>query len=373
MKKRVGLFIRGFHHGGIEKVFESYYSHMDLSPYEIHVITHRENNPERKAVFQNLGCIIHELSPVHGSKPKKKNFEEYHALFQSVPFDVVHNNMPENLLPLLFAKRHHVAVRVLHAHSDYRANLESKSFITRKAYAAGYALNASWATHLVAVSAQAALSAFGKKKARTAFLLPNAFEVRRFAFDEKKREEIRATLGIQEKVCLGHVGRYENDIKNQEFVLQVFRDYRTTNKNAHLLMIGDGPLRHHYEELARTYGVAAHTTFTKAVQNVPDYLQAMDVFMLPSRKEGFGIAALEAQACGLPCLVSKHVPPEVDVTSLVQFLSIDEGTEQWVDALCARTPCDRAPFNRRVYEAGYDITQNAALLSNLYSKGAFIV
>ncbi len=406
-KKRIALFIRGFHHGGIEKVFESYFTHMDLSPFEIHVITHLENDPARMEIFCSMGCIIHELSPVHGHKLTKHNLEECRALFKNNTFDVVHNNMPENLLPLHFAKKAGVPVRILHAHSNYRANLKDKNPLKQKVFAAGFALNAAQATHLIAVSRVAAESAFGVKRAQQAFLLPNAIDVRHFAFNKEMREKMRSELGINNRVCLGHVGRYENDAKNQEFVLHVFRDYLAVNPQAHLLMIGDGPLRGQYEELAHDLDIKGQVTFTGALKNVADYLQAMDVFLLPSRKEGFGIVALEAQACGLPCLVSTQVPQEVAVTSLVRFLDIDQGTEEWVNALTSlfdRAPApdpssaaepssnpateqttspapspafpgqnkgNRLEFNQQVLQAGYDITQNASLLSNLYRKGQF--
>ncbi len=406
-KKRIALFIRGFHHGGIEKVFESYFTHMDLSPFEIHVITHLENDPARAEVFRSMGCIIHELSPVHGHKLTTRNLKEYRALFKNNAFDVVHNNMPENLLPLHFAKKTNVPVRILHAHNNYRANWKSKNLLKQKAFAAGFALNAAQATHPIAVSRVAAESAFGAKHAQQAFLLPNAIDVRHFAFNEEMREKMRSELGISNKICLGHVGRYENDAKNQEFVLHVFHDYLAVNPQAHLLMIGDGPLRGQYEELACCLGIKGQVTFTGAVKNVADYLQAMDVFLLPSRKEGFGIVALEAQACGLPCLVSTQVPQEVAVTSLVSFLDIDQGTEEWINTLTSlfdRAPApdpssaaepssnpateqttspapspalpgqnkgNRLEFNQQVLQAGYDITQNASLLSNLYRKGQF--
>ena len=412
-KKRVALFIRGFHHGGIEKVFESYFAHMDLSPFEIHVITHLENDPARMDAFRSMGCIIHELSPVHGHKLTKQNLKEYRALFKNSTFDVVHNNMPENLLSLYFAKKTNVPVRILHAHSNYRANWKCKNLLMQKVFAAGFALNAAQATHLIAVSRVAAESAFGAKRAQQAFLLPNVIDVRHFAFNKEMREKMRSELGIDNRVCLGHVGRYENDAKNQEFVLHVFRNYLAVNPQAHLLMVGDGPLRGQHEELARDLDIKGQVTFTGALKNVADYLQAMDAFLLPSRKEGFGIVALEAQACGLPCLVSTQVPQEVAVTSLVRFLDIDRGTEEWVNTLASilapaselslapttkpsqaaspnsdptteqvtsptpspapfkQSTSNRLDFNQQVLQAGYDITQSASLLSNLYRKGQF--
>ena len=208
-RAKIGLFVRGLHNGGIEKVFESYYAHMDLSNYEVHVITHMENDQKKVAVFEQMGCKVHELSKLHGHKITEKNINEYCKLFKEIDFKIVHNNTPDNLLALYFAKRNNVPIRILHAHNVYSLAYQNRNCITKKLYRLGFDYNATLATSLIAVSREAALSAFGQ---REYVFLPNAIETKKFKYDERVRKVLRDELNLSGTFCIGHVGRYEGDV-----------------------------------------------------------------------------------------------------------------------------------------------------------------
>lgn len=373
-KKTVAVFIRGFHNGGIEKVFERYFNYMDLTPYEIHFVTHMKNDAEKKKIFTDMGCIIHELSPLRGHKLTKKNFSEYQELFQKNHFDIVHNNTPDNLLPLKYAVKAGVGVRILHAHNDYTRGYSLKQKLLSPLYKFGFALNTSRANCLIGVSKQAAVSAFGKR-AGESILLPNAIDLQLFRFDASVRAEYRRKLGIADDAILfGHVGRYENDQKNQEFVLSVFQKYHQTHQNARIVMIGDGKRRPEFEQMAKDLGIADSVVFTGNVPNVPDYLCAMDVYLFPSRKEGLGIAAVEAQASGLYTIISETVPEEVLTTDHAEFLPIaGEGAEaRWLEGMDRAAAWlasrERTDSIDQVAAKGYDIHDQKARLEQIYAK-----
>lgn len=369
MKKiKIALIIRGFHSGGIEKVFESYYSHMDLSPYEIHVITHMKNDANKKKIFTDMGCQIHELSKLHGHRLTLQNIKEYKELFKKYQFDVVHNNMPENLLPLWFAKRKKVPCRILHAHNIYTAGYEKKNPIVAKLFKAGFAFNTSKANCLLGVSKDAARSAFGEKHMKDVIILPNAIEADKFVFSQEMRLKMRNKLGVDDKFVIGHIGRYENDQKNQEFVLETFKQVLTREPKASLLMIGDGKKLDEFKNMAVDMAIDDKVVFTGNVQNVQDYLQAMDVFVLPSRKEGLGIVSVEAQAAGLYCLVSDRVPKEAKVTDNIEFLSIDNSVDEWVEALINHREYIRADMSDEIRANGYDIASRCIELSRIYEN-----
>lgn len=366
-KIKIALFIRGFHNGGIEKVFELYYSHMNLSPFEIHVITHMENDPIREKIFTDMGCIIHPLSKVHGHKLTKKNFREYKKLFENNSFDVVHNNMPENLLPLFFAKRYGVEGRILHAHNIYTAGYEKKNPIMATLFRMGFSYNASQASTLIGVSKDAAKSAFGKKNVKKVILLPNAINIEKYSFNPEVRMQYRDMLQLGDSFVFGHVGRYENDQKNQEFVLNLFAEFLKKNKNSRLLMIGNGKRLPEYKMLVQELGIEDKVIFTGNVQNVSDYMQAMDMFLFPSRKEGLGVVLIEAQATGMYCIASNAVPEEAKVTRNVKFLDIDD-VSIWIDEICEHMNDERKYTMKDIVEAGYDIHVQAHKLENLYSS-----
>ena len=374
-KIRIALFIRGFHDGGIEKVFETYFTHMDLSPFEIHVITHMPNIPEKKKKFENMGCVIHELSKVHGHKLNRKNFSEYRKLFSLVRFDIVHNNMPENLLPLLYARKYKIPVRILHAHNNYTEGYDKKNPLVRKLFLMGFALNTKNATQLVAVSNVAAESAFAERSRET-LILKNAVDLDKFAFNQDARREIRKKLSIaDQEVLFGHIGRYENNQKNQEFVLNLFKVIADTHNHCKLVMIGDGARRGEFMEMANSLGISDKVNFTGTISNVNAYLSAMDIYLFPSRKEGLGIAGVEAQASGLRCIFSDKIPEEANITEEVVVLGIEgeQAVLEWAAEIKKMLPlvllrgtAERRAAVEQVREAGFGIYTQVTALNKLY-------
>lgn len=97
-------------------------------------------------------------------------------------------------------------------------------------------------------------------------------------------------------------------------------------------------------------------------------LQAMDVFLFPSLYEGLGIAALEAQAAGLPCIISDSVPSECRVTDLAESLDLNLPIDEWADVVLEKQGTIRKNTYQEIKNAGYDIEQNAKQLENFYIK-----
>ena len=98
-KIKICHFIIGFHNGGVEKVIENYFAHMDRTKFDLHIVTHIPPDINRQKTFENMGFQVHQLSPLQGHKIRLKNIEEYRELFSKNKFDIVHNHFPENLLP----------------------------------------------------------------------------------------------------------------------------------------------------------------------------------------------------------------------------------------------------------------------------------
>jgi L-malate glycosyltransferase len=71
-----------------------------------------------------------------------------------------------------------------------------------------------------------------------------------------------------------------------------------------LVLVGDGPERSECERLCRTLGICEHVRFLGKQERLVDILTASDIFLIPSQSESFGLAALEAMACGLPVISS---------------------------------------------------------------------
>lgn len=194
-----------------------------------------------------------------------------------------------------------------------------------------------------ACSKEAGIAVFGNtlmEKGKVK-IIPNAIDLKNFAYDEEKRNKIRKELGVSNAVVIGHVGSFRY-AKNHEFLLQVFfgickmLENDADNKycmlhgiRMKLLMLGTGPLMDDMKKLADRLGIYDKCIFAGNKSNAADYYQAMDYFCFPSRYEGLPGSVIEAQAAGLQCVVSDSVTPEVDVTELVTMMSINDDPKKW--------------------------------------------
>ncbi|MDZ7543125.1 glycosyltransferase, partial [Clostridium perfringens] len=135
-------------------------------------------------------------------------------------------------------------------------------------------------------------------------IVHNALNLKRFREPPHDKAELRRSLGFPvEDVLVGHIGRF-NPPKNHRFLLQVFREFLRQQPSAKLILAGDGPLRPESEAWVKEQGIEESVYFLGVREDVPDILRAMDMFLFPSLYEGFGLSIMEAQAAGLPCMIS---------------------------------------------------------------------
>lgn len=218
----------------------------------------------------------------------------------------------------------------------------------------------------LACSEEAAEYLFGRKNKNNTIILKNGIDVKKFIFHSDSRLKIRKKLGYKEQLIVGNIGRFSPQ-KNHFFILDVFAEILNKAPSARLMLIGDGELRTDVENTAKRKGIYESIDFLGNRNDVPDLLQVMDVFLLPSLYEGFGIVNLEAQCTGLPCVVSTEVPEVVRVTDLVQFIPLSEAPDVWADAVCKKADIAvRKSRETELIRAGYDIASTAAQLQELY-------
>ena len=194
-----------------------------------------------------------------------------------------------------------------------------------------------------ACSKEAGYSVFGERlmDEGKVKIIPNAIDLKHFAYNEATRNKIRAELGLSNALVIGHVGSFRY-AKNHEFLIQVFAQLCRLLDNddlneysmlhgmrVRLLMLGKGPLMDETRRLADRLHIYDRCIFAGNKSNAGDYYQAMDYFCFPSRYEGLPGSVIEAQAAGLQCLVSDAVTPEVDATELVSMMSINLEPREW--------------------------------------------
>ena len=221
---------------------------------------------------------------------------------------------------------------------------------------------------------------FGEKaveEGKTIFI-PNAIDCSTFDYDLSARERIRKELGIEGNYVIGHVGSFRY-AKNHEYLLRVFaalRDIADTkssqgnNQKAYvLLLLGEGSGMEAMKELAKELGIDKQVYFLGNRSNVSDYYQAMDYFVYPSRFEGLPGAVVEAQTCGLKCVMSDSICEEVVATDLVETRSIQEEPSAWAAAIMAAQEYERKGYVKEMREAGFDVEEQAEKMMRFYERG----
>ncbi len=222
-----------------------------------------------------------------------------------------------------------------------------------------------YATDVCACSQKAADWLFSEKIPRERIqMLPNAIDVKRFRFNDSARNRLRRELGIEDRIVIGNVGRY-SFAKNQEFLIRCFTQAYKRNKKLYLILIGQGENIFNVKSLVDRLGIGESIQCLGWMDNIPDFLQAMDLFCLPSKFEGLPISVLEAQAAGLRCLVSDTVARETDITGLVEFIPLEE--ERWTAAITeAKAAPDRMWMDASFDKAGYSMEASCKKLVQLY-------
>lgn len=189
----------------------------------------------------------------------------------------------------------------------------------------------------------------------------NGVNLERFHRELYNRTENREKLGIKEGTfLLGHIGRFHEQ-KNHEFLVRVFYEICKRGKDAHLLLIGIGSLRKQVDEQIQKLGLQDRVTIFQNRNDIPELMSAMDVFVFPSRWEGFGNVMVEAQSMELPCVVSDKIHENVIVNTNVKVLSLNDPVSKWVDAILT---VEKAGVSDDIQK--YDMRNSVKKLEKIY-------
>lgn len=275
-------------------------------------------NNEIISHFQRLGCEIVDLPD------RKTNVLSYakaiYKLMRMHRFDVlhVHGNSGTMIIELLCGLLNHIPIRIAHCHNSISNHMSIHKVlgpVFKKTY-----------TNAFACSEAAGKWIFDDNFS----VLPNAIDTRKYKFDKHIRDKIRSSLDINERtLVIGHVGNF-NMQKNQSFLLGILSKLLAKN-DAKLLLIGQGPLFNMIKNEAREKGLEKNVIFAGLCENVNEYLQAMDVFAMPSLYEGLPVSLIEAQTAALPCVLSSTISKEGIFNGRVIMESLNAGVDKWVD------------------------------------------
>lgn len=165
---------------------------------------------------------------------------------------------------------------------------------------------------------------------------------------------------------LGHIGRF-NFQKNHEFLIDVFKCVHDINSKSHLLLIGDGELREQIESKVQSLNLQNHVSLLGLRSDIPDLLQSMDCFVLPSLFEGLPYVVVEAQANGLPCFVADTISKQARILESLTFLPLDNPFT-WSKHILNYSYSEKIDTRIILRESGFDEVENVRTLEKYYDS-----
>lgn len=309
---------------------------------------------------------------VYLAPSRKKNYVGYlkklNEILTNNHFDVLWYNACtlSDITLLKLAYKYDVSCRIIHSHSSdnmggkvvYLLHNIHKRLIER------------YATDYFACSDSAARFMFPSNiiNNKSYRVINNAINIKKFIYNEKIRKSVRKSFNITNEIIVGHVGRFHFE-KNHKFLIEILRELLLIDNTIKLMLVGSGELKDEVLEIAAKYDVDRNIILLEQRQDVNYLLQAMDIFVFPSLFEGVPMALIEAQAAGLPCVISDTIPQAALVSDNVHIMSLSVSAKEWsseIFEILRRST--RRSDEELLQKSGFDIRTNSYELKEYLYK-----
>lgn len=361
--KRVLVIGQSDNPGGVETVIKRYYEAVKSDiQFDLMVLT---KTCYDEAYYRQNHCRIYYVKSAQFRHPLayKKEITAFFMKNKGV-YDAIWFNgcdLANSGYIMKMAKKSGIEKRIIHAHTNQLMQIGKRRCFYEFMHQYWKQHIDRYATDFWACSKQAG-EFFYKSSILNSHhfkIIDNAIEAQKYYRDAEIRHKIRTQLNIDDNcIVMGHVGIFQYH-KNHELLIDIFKQFHEEHHNSRLILVGQGVEEDKIHNKVQNLNLRNVVIFMGARNDVNEILQAMDIFVLPSRFEGLGIVLIEAQAAGLPCVTTKNVVPDiVNVTGNVAFVEADAPLEQWEK--CIDIQLDKKvnyeEIKKDIEAAGYDIT-----------------
>lgn len=360
---RVLQIVTQMNQAGLESRLMDIYRNIDKNSVQFDFYTCRKEVGYFDAEIKAMGGKVFYNNPLRLKKIQSisKQFKSF--LLDHTEYKIVHCHLNQWCgVVLKGAEQANVPVRIAHSRTSLQ-KLTIKNCIKNFVKLS----TKRYATHYFAVSRKAGEWLFGKRMVDSGKveIWPNAIDCKKFIYNPQKRKKMREALGLDNELTLIHIGNLRPE-KNHAFIFQVFKQVLEKQPSAKLILVGGDMMGGTLQHLARENGINQSVQFLGSRSDVPDLLQAGDVFVFPSLYEGFPGAVLEAQASGLPCVISDTITDEVCLTAECVQLPLSATHTEWVDKILELSGTRRHNNYALLRSKGYDIRLLAKNMQDFY-------
>ncbi len=353
--------VAGMNRGGAETFLMNILRDIDRDKFNFIFLCYGDQPFDYEQEILSLGAKLVRIPDVKAAGVWL-HIRDIRRVIRSEAIDIVHAHTYYNaFFSLIAAKLSGVRIRMAHSHNTRSET--NPSFVKLLYFRiSGLGINF-LSTVRIACGYEAGRALFNKKPF---IILNNGIPADSFVYRSEARKRVRRELHIRggTQVML-HIGRLEV-VKNHTFLLKVFKAYIVKHTDSKLLIVGGGPLEKDIKKEAGLLGVADKVILLGKRADIPHIMSAADVFVFPSLFEGLPLVLIEAQANGLPCVVSDGVPSEANISGTLKYMPLEKPIEEWVDVIDSSIGSRSENGVEVVKSSGYDVANTAILISEIY-------
>lgn len=360
---RVAIIIGKMDSGGKKNLVMEYFRHIDRDVIQFDFICDSDSQAIPYEEIEILGGKVYKIAPYQNIFV---NMKDMYKLFKINQYKIVHAyNSTMNFFPMFIAKISGVPIRISESLSMAHAG-EFKTLIKETLRP----LSRCFATHYMSCGQDCGRWQFGNKlyEAGKVAVFKTVINTKENVYNPELRMKTRKEFGLEDKIVIGHIGRIVPQ-KNPLFLIEVFGEICRNEDRAVLLLIGDGDEKAATMKKIDELGIRNRVIYLGRREDIQQFYNAMDIFLLPSLYEGLPVVGLEAQSCGLPIFFSTEVTPEASACELGYFISLDTPTSKWADEILKvaykniPVRCSRA---NDIAIAGFDSVSEAKRIQQYY-------
>lgn len=331
---KVLLVTGSFGIGGLETVAMNIVRYSDRKKFSFDFLVYGQEEYANEKEAIELGCRVFRVPFPHNTPFSfERNVRE--IIRNNGPYEVVHcHNLFNCGFVALAAYKEGVPVRISHCHTNRVNNKRSLIRVFYEWYMR--MLIKRYSTDFFACSKDAASYLFGKDYINKTYIMRNGIDIDKFKFNPLLRDKYRKQFSLDDNsLVIGQIGTLRN-VKNHKFSLEIFKKLkeRSNTNNFKMFFIGDGELKEVIHKQIVQYGLDKDVVMLGLRTDIHNLLNMFDLYIMPSKYEGVSVALIEAQAAGLPCLVSETAcAPEVIVSSQIESAKLTDSIDVWVDKI----------------------------------------
>ena len=325
---RVAVVMGKMHAGGKKNLVMEYYRHIDRRKVQFDFFCDTDSNSVPKEEIEELGGRVYMIPPY---QKIFANMKAMKRIFKKNKYQILHGyNSTMNVFAMFVGKRCGIPVRINESIS--MGHKSDKKNILKNVLKP---FSKCFATHYMSNGEECGRWQFGDKlfDAGKVAVFKTVIDTDKNRFEPELREKCRREYGLEDNIVIGHIGRFTAQ-KNTLFIIDIFNEIAKKEPKAKLLMIGHGELEEDMMNRVKKYGLENKVLNLGKREDIHQFYNAMDGFLLPSLYEGLPVVGVEAECCGLPVFFSTEIPRESSpCVDIGFFINLDKSAEKWANVI----------------------------------------